>query len=111
MKCQAVPIGSKKAITIKDQQVQLTILKMVSKNTKFHEIAHIILCNDINTPQEDALKAGEEMRRKGKKNLMQSNGRGDNLNSNFYQRLLTYRQCCLNCWRCFDASEKQVVAH
>ena len=33
---------------------------MVSKNTKFHEIAHIIFCNDTNTPQEDTVKVGEE---------------------------------------------------
>ena len=32
---------------------------MVSKNTKFHEIAHIF-CNDTNTPQEDTVKVGEE---------------------------------------------------
>ena len=32
---------------------------MVSKNTKFHEIAHTF-CNDTNTPQEDTVKAGEE---------------------------------------------------
>ena len=32
---------------------------MVPKNTKFHEIAHIF-CNDINTPQEDTVKVGEE---------------------------------------------------
>ena len=32
---------------------------MVSKNTKFHEIAHIF-CNDTNTPQKDTVKAGEE---------------------------------------------------
>ena len=33
---------------------------MISKNTKFHEIAHIIFCNDTNTPQEDTVKVGEE---------------------------------------------------
>ena len=33
---------------------------MISKNTKFHEIAHIIFCNDNNTPQEDTVKVGEE---------------------------------------------------
>ena len=32
---------------------------MVSKNKKFHEIAHIF-CNDTNTPQEDTVKVGEE---------------------------------------------------
>ena len=32
---------------------------MVSKNTKFHEIAHIFW-NDINTPQADTVKAREE---------------------------------------------------
>ena len=39
---------------------KFTTLKMVSKNTKFHEIAHIIFCNDTNTPQEDTVKVGEE---------------------------------------------------
>ena len=33
---------------------------MTSKNTKFHEIAHITFCNDTNTPQEDTVKVGEE---------------------------------------------------
>ena len=33
---------------------------MVSKNTKLHEIAHSIFCNDTNTPQEDTVKVGEE---------------------------------------------------
>ena len=33
---------------------------MVSKNTKFHEIAYIIFCNNINTHQEDTVKVGEE---------------------------------------------------
>ena len=32
---------------------------MVSKNTKFHEIAHLF-CNDINTPREDTVKSGDE---------------------------------------------------
>ena len=32
---------------------------IVSKNTKFHEIAHIF-CNDTNPPQEDTVKVGEE---------------------------------------------------
>ena len=32
---------------------------MVSNNAKFHEIAHIF-CYDINTPQEDTVKTGEE---------------------------------------------------
>ena len=39
---------------------KFTTLKMISKNTKFHEIAHIIFCNDTNTPQEDTVKVGEE---------------------------------------------------
>ena len=133
---------------------------MVSKNTKFHEIAHIF-CNDTNTPQEDTVKVGEEAllcvyngsakndpnslryerysekvnkfsnaveaynlpptsaatryhslriyfqvnEENGKKNLTQSNGDGDNLSSNCYPRLLTCRQCCLNCWRCFDVTK------
>ena len=33
---------------------------MVSKNTKLHEIAHSIFCNDTNTPQEDTVQVGEE---------------------------------------------------
>ena len=32
---------------------------MVSKDTKFHEIAHIF-CNETNTPQEDTVQVGEE---------------------------------------------------
>ena len=39
---------------------KFTPLKMISKNIKFHKIAHIIFCNDTNTPQEDTVKVREE---------------------------------------------------
>ena len=33
---------------------------MYSKNTKFHDIAHVF-CNDTNIPQKDSVKVGEEV--------------------------------------------------